>query len=114
MNCVRPTSGEGAGIVIDIACVTLPPSFAALIVKWNVPAVVVGVPDITPELDKLKPGGNTPSVLLQVIVGLPVAVSVWLYVTPVAPFCNVLVAITGGVAASRISMDYVPLPPPIA
>ena len=63
-------------IVMLKAFVPLPPEFVALIVKLNVPATV-GEPEITPvETFKLKPFGNLPLLIDQVIGGVPVALRV--------------------------------------
>jgi len=51
--------------------------FTALTVKLNVPAAV-GVPEITPPLERLKPPGRVPLAMLHVMGVSPLAVRVWL------------------------------------
>jgi hypothetical protein len=52
--------------------------FVALTVKLNAP-IAVGVPEITPlAVFKLKPVGNVPLLIDQVIGVVPVALTVWL------------------------------------
>jgi len=51
--------------------------FIALTVNSNVPAVV-GIPEITPALLKVKPVGKLPLVISQLIGLVPLAISVWL------------------------------------
>ena len=92
--------------------------FAALTVKLNVPAVV-GVPEITPPLERLKPPGRVPLSMSQVIVASPVAVSCSLYAVPTVPSGNVVVVIVGalpiGVTGSTVkhtsNCSEIPLPP---
>ena len=63
---------------ILMALVVFPTEFVALTVKLNVPAVV-GVPIIAPvDAFKLKPVGNEPLLIDQVIGVVPVAASLWL------------------------------------
>ena len=58
------------------AFVAFPATFVALIVKMDV-LTAVGVPDIVPVFtSKPKPSGRLPTVIVQVIGTVPVAVSV--------------------------------------
>jgi hypothetical protein len=86
-------TGAGA-IVIENCLVSLPAALAALTVKLNVFAVV-GVPEITPAVERLKPVGNAPESMLHVIGVFPAAARVWLYAVPTVPFGNDIVVITG-------------------
>lgn len=75
-----PITGAGAGAITRVtACVAsgvLP--FNATSVNVDVPAVV-GVPEITPDAAlSVRPAGSEPAITLQVGVGDPVAVAVWL------------------------------------
>ncbi len=61
-------------IVIEKFCVATGfTPFVAVTVPVNAPAVV-GLPEITPVVLKLNPGGRLPAVTLNVGVGVPVAV----------------------------------------
>ena len=62
-------------IVIDNCFVLLPAELAALTVNVDVPAVV-GVPEITPAAESVKPAGNVPLSMLHVMGVVPVAVTV--------------------------------------
>ena len=64
-----------AAIVIDNCFVLFPAELAALTVNVNAPAVV-GVPEITPAAESVKPVGNVPPVTLHVIGVVPVVVTV--------------------------------------
>jgi hypothetical protein len=65
----------GAVIVIDNTFVALPAALVALTVKLEVPCAV-GVPDITPAVDRLSPVGSVPLCNDHVIGVEPVADSV--------------------------------------
>ena len=71
--------GATAAAVIAMlsACVALPLTFVARIVKLEVTAVV-GIPKITPVAPfRLKPFGRLPLSIDHVIGAVPVAASVW-------------------------------------
>ena len=65
----------GAVITMDNALVSLPTLLVAFTVKLEVPATV-GVPDITPAAESVKPVGRLPLANDHVIGVVPVAVSV--------------------------------------
>jgi hypothetical protein len=75
--------GRDGVVIVGAAVMTIlrftvvfPAEFVALTVKLNVP-IAVGVPDITPlAVFKLKPVGNVPLLIDQVIGTVPVALSV--------------------------------------
>jgi len=79
-----PPGSEGVVIVgISVTAIlrfimAFPAEFAALTVKLNVPDAV-GIPVIAPVVSfKLRPVGNAPLVIVQVIGVVPVAASLWL------------------------------------
>jgi hypothetical protein len=80
---------RSGGITIDRAFVAVSAGACesvTLTVKLEVPAVV-GVPEITPPELKESPAGRLPELSDQLYgVTPPVAVSVWLYATPIWPF----------------------------
>ena len=63
--------------VIESDFVALPAALVALTVKLNVP-LDVGVPEIVPLDERLRPPGNEPLWMLHVIGVVPVAARVWL------------------------------------
>ena len=65
-----------AVIAMESAFVLLPAPFVALTVKLDEP-VTLGVPEITAPLS-VKPVGNAPESMLQVIGSVPEAARVWL------------------------------------
>jgi hypothetical protein len=94
----------GALIVMDNDLVSVPISLVAFTVKVDFPAVV-GVPEITPAVVRLKPAGNAPS-RLHVMGVSPLAASFLLYATPTVPPANDPVVILGepsAVSSSRKS-----------
>jgi hypothetical protein len=100
-NVVVVTVGPTAEAVIinESDCATLPLELVALTMKLNVPGVIVseGVPEITPAAESVKPAGNgsEPKLSPHVIGVVPVAVSVWVYGTSIAPSCKNVVVIAG-------------------
>ena len=85
----------GFGLMVTLkVLVSLPILFAARTVKEYVPGVV-GLPDITPPLDRLSPGGRLPELRLQVIAAVPVAAIVLLYELPTVASESEVVAIIG-------------------
>ena len=88
-------------MTIESGFVSLPSALVALTVKLDVPAVV-GVPEITPAVERVKPPGNVPVSTLHVIGVSPVAASVWLYAVPTVPLGNDAVVMVG-----------LPPPPPV-
>ena len=60
-------TGVSAGRMVNAsACVDVPEDASVTItVKLNVP-LFVGVPAITPSVDKFNPGGNVPEMFVQV------------------------------------------------
>ena len=89
-----PTNELAAAITIENCFVSLPAALVALAVKLNVFAAV-GVPEITPAVERVKPVGNVPVSMLHVIGVSPVTASVWLYPVPTVPFGNDAVVIVG-------------------
>ena len=63
----------GNPMVTTFARIALPETFAALTVKLNLPALV-GVPDSTPSMLSVSPGGRLPLCSAQLGTGFPVAV----------------------------------------
>jgi hypothetical protein len=97
-------------IVIESGFVPFPAALAALTVKVNVPAAV-GVPDITPAPESVKPPGNEPLSLLHVMGASPVASSVRLYAVPTVPLGNDAVVTVGEpVGAIVIESSFVSFP----
>ena len=88
----------GDGLVTSVnACVAVL-LFASVTctMKSNVP-LLVGVPEITPLVARLNPGGNAPEMLVQLYgVCPPDAVNVWLYDVPFVPFGKEVVSTTSG------------------
>ena len=80
-----------ATIVMLSDLLSVPVVLVAVTVKLNVPAVV-GVPEITPELERLSPDGGLPDHVIGVV---PVAVRVWEYAIPTVPLLRVVVVIVG-------------------
>ena len=86
--------GVGSVIVIDNVFVSLPAALVALMVKGNVP-VVVGIPEINPAAESVKPVGRL-SLSNDHVMGVPpLAVSCALYATSTVPFVSVVVIIAG-------------------
>jgi hypothetical protein len=126
-NDVVVTVGPTAVAVINIESdfAALPLELVALTVKVNVPGVTLseGVPEISPPVESSKPSGNVPKpeIIPHVIGVVPVAVSVWMYATSIAPSCKNVVVIVGavggggggggpgGVGAGRAGMGRVSL-----
>ena len=69
--------GCSFSMVIESAWVSKFATFSALTVKLDVPSAV-GVPDITPALESVKPLGKLPLVIVHVMGVVPVACNVWL------------------------------------
>lgn len=60
-------------------------------VKFDVPGVPLGVPEMIPPLLSVKPAGRLPPVMAQLYGGTPpVASSVWLYAAPSNPPANMV------------------------
>jgi hypothetical protein len=100
-------------IVIDNGFVSLPATLLALTVNGDVPAVV-GVPEMIPAAESVKPSGKVPLAMLHVMGASPVASSVWLYAVFTVPLGNDVVEIEGGVLPSTVAIVidscFVPLP----
>ena len=92
--------GVGAALTVMLngTGVEAPTLFVAVTLKVAVP-VAVGVPVMTPLLLSVRPAGNEPVDTAQ-LVGLFVAVSVWLYGVPVVPFGKDVVVMTGTLGAT--------------
>ena len=90
-------------IAMDSALVSLPALLVAFTVKLEVPAEV-GVPDITPAVERLNPAGRLPLANDHVMGVVPVAASVALYAVPVTPPGNVVVVMVGFTVAALITM----------
>jgi hypothetical protein len=72
-------------------------------VKFEVPGVPLGVPEMIPLLLSVKPAGRLPPVTAQLYGGTPpVASSIWLYAVPSDPPGNVVVAIVNAGAAVTV------------
>jgi hypothetical protein len=84
--------------------VALPAVLLAFTVKVAVPALV-GVPEITPVVARVKPVGNVPLSRLHEIGVSPDAASTCLYAIYKVPFDNVPVVIIGATGATAIVMD---------
>ena len=92
-------------IVIEKIFLLFPMSLVAL--TWNVDVPdVVGVPEITPSVESVKPVGNVPVSMSQIMGVSPVAVNVWLYTVPVFPSGNVAVVIVGAVPPPRRRLSH--------
>ena len=84
--------------------VASPALLAAFTVKVNVP-VAVGVPEMIPERERVRPAGRLlPLSSVQVMGAVPVAARVWLYASPTLPPCRVVVVMTGGCSAAGAGM----------
>jgi len=94
-------------MVIDNCLVSLPAALAALTVNVDVFAVV-GVPEIAPAVESVKPVGNAPESRVHVMGVSPLAANVWLYAVFTVPLGNDVVVIVGAVGAVPSS------PPPQA
>jgi hypothetical protein len=69
---------------------------------------MVGVPDIVPAVDMVRPTGSAPELMLHVMGIVPVALSVWLKLLPtVAEVRGVAVLIDGAVAATPTVMLHI-------
>ena len=68
-------TGETPFILILNGLVTFPATLLACTVKLKVP-FAVGVPEITPLVERVNPVGKSPAVFVQVIGVVPVADSV--------------------------------------
>ena len=90
--------------VMDNAFVSLPALLVAFTVKLEVPAAV-GVPEINPADESVKPVGRLPLCNVHVMGVSPVAVSCALYAVPVVPLGKVVVVMTGAVAASKTATN---------
>ena len=85
-----------------------PAMFSALTTKLNVPGCI-GVPEITPAFERVKPFGKLPPVILHVMGVVPAACNVWLYATPTVPFGRVVVVIVGGASVAGNTAVTTPL-----
>ena len=94
--------------VMDKNFVLLPTLLVAFISKSEVPAVV-GVPEISPAVESVKPLGRLPKFNDQVIGIVPVAASCALYAVPVTPPGSVDVVMVGG-SSTVIDNAFVSLP----
>ena len=92
--------GVGAALTVMLngTGAEAPTLFVAVTLKVAVP-VAVGVPVMTPLLLSVRPAGNEPVDTAQ-LVGLFVAVSVWLYGVPVVPSVREVVLMTGTLGAA--------------
>jgi hypothetical protein len=95
-------AGPPPVIVMENSLVSLPTELVAFTVKVFVSATV-GVPEITPAVERVKPAGNEPLSRLHVMGAVPVARSVRLYAVPtVPPPANDVVVIFGEPAGPLI------------
>ena len=98
-------------IVIDNVKVSSPAVFSALTVKVKIPALL-GVPEISPSVERFNPSGKFPFVRDHVIGAVPEAASLLLYAVFTIPSGRVAVVMTGATSAVSIVMDnaFVSLP----
>lgn len=105
------TGATGAGSTITVKAPVVAfgaTPLLAVTVKVEVP-VVVGVPERTPAVLRVSPGGRVPEDTVNVGAGTPAAVNVYEYAAPTVPVAGGVLAVNTGAAGVWIT-DTVLLP----
>jgi hypothetical protein len=74
---------------------------------------VVGVPEIVPAVDMVRPAGSEPELMFHVIGVVPVAASVWLKLLPTVAAVkgDVVVIVGAAVAAATVMLNVLVVSP---